>query len=143
MFVYRSFADGMQGAREFVVARPTTRVAFLPVADSYYLFSGETPTTTVLYYVPGVIPPGQLAELERSLVAGHVDYVLYFKADLSLNLPGDRALFQPGPTDFDRLLERDYERDPAADAGGLHAWRLKASAVMSAAALTTGTTPTQ
>jgi hypothetical protein len=124
--VERPFGPLAAGARRFVTAHPGQKVAFLPIASSLYLISGETPPVPNVWIVPGMTAPGQLDRLQAAMVAGHVGWVLYFSADLTGNLPADRALVEPGPTEFDALLERVYERDPADDTGGMPAWRLRA-----------------
>jgi hypothetical protein len=121
----RPFGRQMRAAREFVVAHPGQQEAFLPLGSSFYLVTGETPPVPNVWIIPGLTAPGQLDALQAAMVERRVEWVFYFQADLTTAMPGDRALFQPGPTEFDRMLERVYERDPAADAGGLPAWRLR------------------
>lgn len=109
------------GAVTFTSQHPET-IAFMPNGPSLYLLTGRVPPVPVMFLVPGVTPPAELARAERSMLAQPVWWVVYYNIDFSKDLPAVRQLQNGSPSPFDQFLADAYQRD---DQNGLTVYRIK------------------
>lgn len=109
------------GAQKFSSEHPES-VAFMPTGPSLYEMTGRVPPVPVLFLVPGVTPPAELARTERAMLATPVDWVIYYSVDFSKDLPAVKAIQNGAPSPFDQFLDQAYQRD---DQDGLVVYRLR------------------
>jgi hypothetical protein len=109
------------GALTFASQHPET-IAFMPNGPSLYLLTGRVPPVPVMFLVPGVTPPPELARTERSMLAQPVEWVVYYNIDFSKDLPAVKQLQNGLPSPFDQFLADAYQRD---DQDGLTVYRIK------------------
>jgi hypothetical protein len=109
------------GALKFTAQHPEA-VAFMPNGPSLYLMTGRVPPVPVMFLVPGVTPPAELARAERAMRTLPVQWVVYYNIDFSKDLPAVRQLQNGAPSPFDAFLQDAYQRD---DQDGLTVYRLK------------------
>lgn len=109
------------GAMKFTSQHPEA-VAFMPTGPSLYQITGRVPPVPVLFLVPGVTPPAELAGAERAMRALPVTWVIYYKVDFSNDLPAVRELHKGSPSQFDQFLADAYQRD---DQDGLIVFKLR------------------
>jgi hypothetical protein len=109
------------GAVKFTSEHPEA-VAFMPTGPSLYQMTGRVPPVPVLFLVPGVTPPAELASAERTMRALPVTWVVYYKVDFSNDLPAVRELHNGSPSEFDQFLAEAYQRD---DQDGLIVFKLR------------------
>jgi hypothetical protein len=84
--------------------------------------TGRVPPVPVLFLVPGVTPPAELANAESAMRALPVTWVIYYKVDFSNDLPAIRELQNGATPEFDQFLADSYQRD---DQDGLIVYKLK------------------
>jgi hypothetical protein len=109
------------GALKFS-SQNSAAIAFMPTGPSLYQITGRVPPVPVLFLVPGVTPPAELARVERSMRSLPVEWVIYYKLDFSKDLPAVQQLRDGSPSQFDQFLVDAYQRD---DQDGLIVYRLK------------------
>jgi hypothetical protein len=109
------------GAVKFTSQHPEA-VAFMPTGPSLYQMTGRVPPVPVLFLVPGVTPPAELATAERTMRTLPVTWVIYYKVDFSNDLPAVRELHNGSPSQFDQFLADAYQRD---DQDGLIVFKLR------------------
>ncbi len=97
-------------------------IAYMPNGPSMYQILGEVPPVPVLFLVPGVTPPPELARVENAMRSLPVEWVIYYKVDFSKDLPAVSEIQGHGPWRFDQFLDEAYQRD---DQAGLVVYRLK------------------
>jgi len=97
-------------------------IAFMPTGPSLYQITGRVPPVPVLFLVPGVTPPAELAGAEKAMRALPVTWVIYYKVDFSNDLPAVRELHKGSPSQFDQFLADAYQRD---DQDGLIVFKLR------------------
>jgi hypothetical protein len=108
------------GALTFALQHPET-IAFMPNGPSLYLITGRIPPVPVMFLVPGVTPPAELARTETAMRSLPVDWVIYYNIDFSKDLPAVKQLQNGAPSPFDQFLADAYQRD---DQDGLTVFRL-------------------
>jgi hypothetical protein len=109
------------GAVKFTSQHPEA-VAFMPTGPSLYQMTGRVPPVPVLFLVPGVTPPAEVANAESAMRALPVTWVIYYKVDFSNDLPAIRELQNGATSEFDHFLADSYQRD---DQDGLIVYKLK------------------
>ncbi|GAC1509937.1 MAG: hypothetical protein NVS1B3_12330 [Candidatus Dormibacteraceae bacterium] len=109
------------GSLKFM-AQHKEAIAFMPTAPSMYQITGLVPQVPILFLVPGVTPPAELARTEASMRRVPVEWVIYYKVDFSKDLPAVRELQNGSRSSFDLFLDEAYQRD---DQEGLILYRLK------------------
>jgi hypothetical protein len=109
------------GAVKFT-SQHSEAVAFMPTGPSLYQMTGRVPPVPVLFLVPGVTPPAELANAETTMRALPVTWVVYYKVDFSNDLPAVRELHNGSSSEFDQFLADAYQRD---DQDGLIVFKLK------------------
>ena len=97
-------------------------IAYMPNGPSMYQITGQVPPVPVLFLVPGVTPPAELARVESAMRSLPVEWVIYYKLDFSKDLPAVKEIQGGGPWQFDQFLEDAYQRD---DQLGLVVYRIK------------------
>jgi hypothetical protein len=97
-------------------------IAYMPNGPSMYQIMGEVPPVPVLFLVPGVTPPPELARVENAMRSLPVEWVIYYKVDFSQDLPAVKEIQGRGPWRFDQFLDEAYQRD---DQAGLVVYRIK------------------
>jgi hypothetical protein len=97
-------------------------VAYMPNGPSMYQITGQMPPVPVLFLVPGVTPPAELARVENAMRSLPVEWVIYYKVDFSKDLPAVKEIQGAAPSRFDQFLDDAYQRD---DQLGLVVYRIK------------------
>ena len=97
-------------------------IAYMPNGPSMYQILGQVPPVPVLFLVPGVTPPAELARVENAMRSLPVEWVIYYKVDFSKDLPAVKEIQGSGPWRFDQFLDDAYQRE---DQLGLVVYRIK------------------
>jgi hypothetical protein len=97
-------------------------IAYMPNGPSMYQILGQVPPVPVLFLVPGVTPPPELARVENAMRSLPVEWVIYYKVDFSKDLPAVKEIQGHRPWRFDQFLDEAYQRD---DQAGLVVYRIK------------------
>jgi uncharacterized membrane protein len=108
------------GALMFTSQHPEL-IAFMPNGPSLYLITGRVPPVPVIFLVPGVTPPAELARAERTMRSLPVEWVIYYNIDFSKDLPAVQQLHNGSLSPFDQFLADAYQHD---DQDGLQVFRL-------------------
>jgi hypothetical protein len=111
----------VEGAVTFTSQHPEA-IAFMPTGPSLYQMTGRVPPVPVLFLVPGVTPPAELAGTEKLMRSLPVEWVIYYEVDFSKDLPAVRAIQAGSPSQFDQFLADTYQRE---DQDGLIVYALK------------------
>jgi hypothetical protein len=90
-------------------------IAFMPLGPSLYLITGRVPPVPAMFFLPGVTPPAELGRVERVMQILPVEWVIYYKIDLSKDLPAVRELRDRSPSQLDLFLQDAYQRDDQDD----------------------------
>ncbi len=109
------------GVEKFSAQHPEL-IAFMPTGPSLYEMTGRVPPVPVLFLVPGVTPPAELARTQRAMLSAPVEWVIYYSVDFSKDLPAVKAIQNGAPSPFGLFLEQAYQRD---DQDGLAVYRLR------------------
>jgi hypothetical protein len=97
-------------------------IAYMPNGPSMYQIMRQVPPVPVLFLVPGVTPPAELARVENAMRNLPVEWVIYYKVDFSKDLPTVKEIQGGAPWRFDQFLDDAYQRD---DQLGLVVYRIK------------------
>ena len=114
-------APTVTGALKFT-SQHDGAVAFMPLGASLYQITGRVPPVPVLFFLPGVTPPAEVARTEKAMRSLPVVWVIYYTIDFSKDLPAIQQLQDGSPSQFDQFLQEAYQRD---DQDGLVVYRLK------------------
>lgn len=109
------------GALIFTSQHPDA-IAFMPNGPSLYLITGRVPPVPVIFLVPGVTPPAELARAEQAMHTLPVEWVIYYNIDFSKDLPAVQQLHNGSRSPFDVFLAAAYQQD---DQDGLTVFRLR------------------
>ena len=104
-------AAAMQAMVDFARQHPSDRIAYLPVLETMYLLTGETPPVRYLTLLPGVFTDEQVRAEEAELRQGGIRYLVFQPlpdAFLEGAYPGSLASLRGRQWELAAFVEAEY-----------------------------------